>query len=430
MRAFAHGIVEQRVNCDLIIFGGTGDLARRSLIPALHSMYGRGELGKSSRVISASRRSFSDEEYRQQIMPQIPPKDWESFSQCLFHRPVDIAGSQGFSSLYQMLAKSQASQRLLYLSTLPEHFVSAVRGAYEAGLVTKQTLVIVEKPVGTDLNSARILNNQLSEIFDESQILRIDHYLGKQRVRALAGRDFGQQSKGTPVQITLAESQHIGTRGEFYDRTGALRDMVQNHLLQLLCLVAADPAAEDLNAAKLEVLEALHSASEPVWGQFDGYLEVPGVAQTSHTETFFAMRTILDLDPWHDTPFLLRTGKSLRRKLSQVMVGGESIDLAQPGENAYEALLGDALRGDRGKFVSREEVEAAWRFIDQLRTERTPAPPLPYACGSWGPAQSDVLANCTGDAWDNGESLSDASLQSDLLPSEHQQNQQERHDNP
>ncbi len=402
MRAFARRIVEHRVNCDLIIFGGTGDLARRSLIPALHSMYRRGELGRYSRVVSASRRSLSDEEYRQQMMPLEPRPDWESFSQCLFHRPVDITGSQGFSSLYQMLAKSQAPQRLLYLSTLPEHFVSAVRGAHEAGLVTKQTLVIVEKPVGTDLNSARTLNNQLSEVFDEHQILRIDHYLGKQRVRALARRDFGQPSSSAPVQITLAESQDIGTRGEFYDRTGALRDMVQNHLLQLLCLVAVHPAAEDLNAAKLDVLEALRSASEPVWGQFDGYLEVPGVKQHSHTESFVAMQTCLDLDPWRDTPFLMRTGKCLERKLSQVVVGGQPVNLAEPGENAYEALLGDALRGDRSKFVSREEVEAAWRFIDQLRAERRFAAPVSYACGSWGPAESDALVGAAGDAWHNG----------------------------
>ena len=402
MRAFARSIVEQRVNCDLIIFGGTGDLARRSLIPALHSMYRRGELGRGSRVISASRRSLSDEDYRQHMMPQEPPGDWATFSQCLFHRPVDIAGSHGFSSLHQLLENSQAAQRLLYLSTLPEHFVSAVRGAHEAGLVTKQTLVIVEKPVGTDLDSARTLNDQLSEVFDEHQILRIDHYLGKQRVRALAQMDFREQSNGAPVQITLAESQDIGTRGEFYDRTGALRDMVQNHLLQLLCLVAADPVAENLNAAKLKVLESLGSNSEPIWGQFDGYLEVPGVTQHSHTETFVAMRVFLDLEPWRDTPILLRTGKCLERKLSQVVVGGKSIDLAQPGENAYEALLCDALRGDRGKFASREEVEAAWRFIDRLRAERALVPPLPYPRGSWGPPQADVLAKSAGEAWDNG----------------------------
>lgn len=391
------------MNCDLIIFGGTGDLARRSLIPALHSMYRRGELGRGSRVISASRRSLSDEDYRKQMMPQDPPRDWATFSHCLFHRPVDVSGSRGFASLYQMLEKSQAQRRLLYLSTLPEHFVSAVRGAHESGLVTENTLVIVEKPVGTDLDSARTLNNQLSEIFDEHQILRIDHYLGKQRVRALAGMDFAQQSNGLPVQITLAESQDIGTRGEFYDRTGALRDMVQNHLLQLLCLVAADPTAEDINAAKLTILQTLTADSAPIWGQFDGYLEVPGVEQDSHTETFAAMRTFLDLDPWRDTPFLLRTGKCLERKLSQVVVGGQSINLAQSGENAYEALLGDALRGDRGKFVSREEVEAAWQFIDQLRADRSSAPPISYPRGSWGPELSDVLAASAGDAWDNGD---------------------------
>lgn len=403
MRGFARSIVEHRVNCDLIIFGGTGDLARRSLIPALCSMYRNGELGKGSRVISASRRSLSDEAYREQMMPQDTPRDWGDFSQCLFHRPIDILGSQGFASLYQMLAKSEARQRLLYLSTLPEHFVSAVRGAHEAGLITRHTSVIVEKPVGTDLESARTLNNQLSEVFEEHQILRIDHYLGKQRVRALGKRDFTLQSNGVPVQITLAESQDIGTRGEFYDRTGALRDMVQNHLLQLLCLVASDPATQDLNAAKLEILESLRLVSDPIWGQFDGYLEVPGVEENSHTETFTAMHMLLDLGPWRDTPFLLRTGKCLARKLSQVVVDGQPSNLAEPGENAYEALLGDALRGDRGKFVSREEVEAAWRFIDRMRAERTSLPPVSYTKGSWGPAQSDALAASVGHPWDNGQ---------------------------
>lgn len=315
---------------------------------------------------------------------------------------MDIAAGHGFSALHKSLQDAGDRKRLLYLSTLPEHFVSAVQGAHEAGLVTKGTTVIVEKPVGTDLPSARALNNKLSEIFDEQHILRIDHYLGKTRVRALAEQDFATSGKSAhAVQITLAEAQDIGTRGEFYDRTGALRDMLQNHLLQLLCLVAALPGSDDLNAAKVEMLEGLLPQGKPVWGQFEGYLEVPGVEIDSHTETFVAMEVRLNIDPWRDRPFLLRTGKCLAQKQSQVVVGNEVLDLSLRGENAYAALLRDALRGDRSKFVSREEVEAAWCFIDRLRAERSAEPPESYAKGSWGPSGADALAKDAGAEWHN-----------------------------
>lgn len=372
-------------DCDLIIFGGTGDLAKRSLLPALEDMRRQGDLGTRSRIISASRRDISDAEYRRLMAPEHPKSDWPDFAACLHHRSVDIPSGHGFSSLRSLLQDAGDRKRLLYLSTLPEHFVSAVQGAHEAGLVNKDTTVIVEKPVGTDLSSAQELNNKLSEVFDETNILRIDHYLGKRRVRALAERDFTALGKAHAVRITLAEAQDIGTRGEFYDRTGALRDMVQNHLLQLVCLVAAPPSSDDLNAAKVRILEQLCVHGKPVWGQFDGYLEVPGVAAGSHTETFVAVEVRLDIDPWQDTPFLLRTGKCLAEKRSQVVVGTEVFDLSLTGENAYAALLRDALRGDRSKFVSREEVEAAWRFIDQLRTNRGTKPPKSYTKGSWGP---------------------------------------------
>ena len=380
------------MDADLIIFGGTGDLAKRSLLPALHSLYCQGALGAASHIISASRRDVSSQRYRELMTPDNPPEDWQGFAQLLDHESVDVAAARGFSELREHLQASQASKRILYLSTLPEYFVSAVRGAHESGLITPETTVIVEKPVGTDLESARKLNQQLSEVFDEQQILRIDHYLGKEKVRALADKDFRALGGATAIEITLSESQDIGTRGEFYDRTGALRDMVQNHLLQLLCLVAAEPGAKDLNAAKVEILEKLRVRGMPVWGQFDGYLEVQGVEVGSHTETYVAMEVRLDLDAWRDTPFLLRTGKCLREKRSQLVVGGKAMDLSVPGENAYEALLRDALRGDRSKFVGREEVEAAWRFIDGVVAMRTPNAPLSYAGGTWGPEEADALA--------------------------------------
>ena len=387
------------MDCDLIIFGGTGDLAKRSLLPALTSMYAKGELGKGTRVISASRRELSDAAYRDMVAPADPGQGWSAFSKRLFHRPVNIAAGEGFSTLRQMIEKSCARKRLLYLSTLPEYFVSAVRGAHDAGLISDNTSVIVEKPVGTDLESARTLNDQLSEVFAEHQILRIDHYLGKARVRALEYRDFAGNAGGTPIQITLAESQDIGTRGEFYDRTGALRDMVQNHLLQLVCLVASSPGARDVNAAKLEALEAVHLNDAPVWGQFEGYLDVAGVKAGSHTETYVALNIRIDLPHWNDTPLLLRTGKCLARKRSEVAAGDGVFDLASTGENAYEALLRDALKGDAGKFVSREEVEAAWRFIDALRLDRGSEPPERYPSGSWGPEASNTLARRAGTIW-------------------------------
>ena len=389
------------MDCDLIIFGGTGDLAKRSLLPALFNMRQRGELGANSRVISASRRPLSDDDYRQSVAPANPDPAWTQFARQLFHRAVDISAGKGFSALEETLDPSPDRKRLLYLSTLPEYFVSAVRGAHRAGLITANTSVIVEKPVGTDFESARLLNTALSEVFDEHQILRIDHYLGKARVRALESQNFAELTEGGSVQITLAESQDIGTRGEFYDRTGALRDMVQNHLLQLVCLVAADPGTNrnDVHRAKLEVLNALRLDDEPVWGQFDGYLDVDGVETDSLTETFVALNLRIDLDAWRGVPILLRTGKCMARKCSQVIVGNQVHDLSIAGENAYEALLGDALKGHSDKFVNREEVEAAWRFIDDLRLRRGSSVPVPYARGSWGPEASQQLAERVRSAW-------------------------------
>ena len=387
------------MDCDFIIFGGTGDLAKRSLLPALFNMYQKGEIGKGSRIISASRRALPDEAYRLAVAPENPHSKWPEFSRLLLHRPVDVAAGQGFTALRAALESSRADKRLLYLSTLPEYFVRAVRGAHDAGLITEATSVIVEKPVGTDLDSAHALNDQLSEVFAEHQILRIDHYLGKERVRALEGEDFTRLAQGSEVQITLAESQDIGARGEFYDRTGALRDMVQNHLLQLVCLVAASPGASDINAAKLEILNALRLADAPVWGQFSGYLDVDGVEDGSHTETFVALKLSIGLPGWDGIPILLRTGKCMAKKRSQVVAGNRGFDLSTAGENAYEALLRDALKGDSSKFASREEVQAAWRFIDDLRANRGPRPPAPYAPGSWGPDASAALARRAGTRW-------------------------------
>ncbi len=387
------------VDCDLIIFGGTGDLAKRSLLPALTNLYERGELGAGSRVFSASRRPLCNDAYRRAMAPATPSRAWSRFAERISHHTVDIADGAGFSSLCHALEGAGGRARLIYLSTLPELFVDAVRRAHDAGLTADSTSVIVEKPVGTDLASAASLNNQLVELFDERQILRIDHYLGKARVRALAHRDFAALTKGGTVQITLAESQDIGTRGEFYDRTGALRDMVQNHLLQLVCLVAMRPDAIDANAAKLEVLSAIRLDHAPVWGQFDGYLDVDGVAPASRTETFVALKLRLDLPGWKGIPILLRTGKCMASKRSQVVAGGHVFDLGTPGENAYEALLLDALKGDCGKFVSREEVEAAWRFIDGLRAKRGDDRPDPYAPGSGGPEAANRLALMTGVPW-------------------------------
>jgi glucose-6-phosphate 1-dehydrogenase len=344
-------------DCDVIVFGGTGDLAMRKLLPALWHRDREGQLPGSARIIAVSRSEASDTDYRDQVGAVVGPAvatDDEAafvrFAHRLHHVTLDATGEPardpGWSALTDLLRGGDERVRVFYLATAPQLFGPVSRGLQAAGLVTPLSRVVLEKPIGWDLASARAINDEVGEVFDESQVFRIDHYLGKETVQNLLVLRFANtlleplwnSSWIDHVQITAAETVGTGDRSGYYDGSGALRDMVQNHLLQLLCLVAMEPPGRlDRDAVrdeKLKVLQALRPMAAgdvarcTVRGQYragavDGE-PVPGysteLGTLSDTETFVALKTEVQNWRWAGVPFYLRTGKRLHKRTSEIVV--------------------------------------------------------------------------------------------------------------
>ncbi len=344
----------------MIIFGGAGDLSIRKLLPALYMAHLHGNLPSSTRIIAVGRHPYGREGYiefvQQQAQPFIDvknfePQAWQSFLQLLDYVCLDATDSAGYAALAH--ASRSGVERAFYLATAPTLFTSICDNLSACGLVDSNSRVVLEKPLGHDLASAREINFAVGRHFDESQIYRIDHYLGKETVQNLMVLRFGngileplwRAPNIESVQITVAETVGVGSRAGFYDGTGALRDMVQNHLLQLLCIIAMEPPVSlDPDAVRDEKLKVLRSlrrmtlgdiARDTVRGQYGsgavngeavkGYLDESGVPTDSRTETFVALRTHVDTWRWANVPFFLRTGKRLQKRLSQIV-----IDFADP----------------------------------------------------------------------------------------------------
>jgi glucose-6-phosphate 1-dehydrogenase len=345
----------QQMPLDMIIFGGTGDLSARKLLPALYMAHLHGNLPPSTRIIALGRHHYGREGYidfvQQQSRPFIDtknyePQAWQSFLQLLDYVCVDAtdAGS------YAELARTSRSgvERLFYLATAPTLFATICDNLAKHGLVDSASRVVLEKPLGHDLVSAREINSSLGKHFSESQIYRIDHYLGKETVQNLMVLRFGnaileplwRAPNIRSVQITVAETVGVGSRAGFYDSAGALRDMVQNHLMQLLCIIAMEPPVSlDPDAVRDEKLKVLRSlrrmtladiARDTVRGQYtagaadgeavNGYRDESDVPADSQTETFVALRTFVDNWRWANVPFFLRTGKRMQKRLSQIVI--------------------------------------------------------------------------------------------------------------
>ena len=366
--------------CAFVIFGASGDLARRKLVPAIYNLAAGGGLPGRFAAVGCARRPWSADEFRARMRAGVaefsrtPLADpvWDALAPDLDYVPGDFAAPETYARLQARLAAiderlGTAGNRLFYLAVPPDEFPAILDGLSRAGLIAPPgaptfTRVILEKPFGRSLETARELNALVAGVLDESQTFRIDHYLGKETVQNIMVFRFAN-SMFEPlwnrkyvdhVQITAAETVGVGSRGKFYESTGVLRDIVQNHLLEVLTLCAMEPPnsghADDVRGEKLKVLKALRqpwSDTVPldvVLGQYDGYRSEPDVAPDSRTPTFAALRLFVDNWRWQGVPFYLRAGKRMKQRVTEVSVHMQGIPLSLFGdENVCEHVEPNVL---------------------------------------------------------------------------------------
>ncbi len=331
---------------DLVVFGGTGDLARRKILPALFRRYCAGQMQAGTRIVAAARTEMDSAAYREMVAAALDEFDTphahdadqrRAFLDGLHYVTLDATGTQGWEELAALMSRDRI--KAYYFSVGPALFGPLAERLHEYGMSDDEARIVVEKPFGRDLESARALNLTLARHFTESQIYRIDHYLGKETVQNLMAIRFGNMlfeplwnsQYVDHIQITVAETVGVGGRADYYDRSGAMRDMVQNHLMQLLCLIAMEPPAKfDPSAVrdeKLKVIRALDPVvpNDIVRGQYRGVDDKPGYAEhvenaASTVESFIALKAHISNWRWAGTPFYLRTGKRLRARNSEIAV--------------------------------------------------------------------------------------------------------------
>ncbi|GAB4182947.1 MAG: glucose-6-phosphate dehydrogenase [Wenzhouxiangellaceae bacterium] len=348
---------EQHPSFDMCLFGGNGDLALRKLLPALYYCELDESVNPEGRIIGIARADLDHQTYLGQVREAceryVPAADfnenvWERFARRISYLRLDISQADDYQALKALLEPHPERVRVYYLATAPNLFTVAVEQLAAAGLINPQCRVVLEKPLGHDLESSQAINSRVLSVLDESQVFRIDHYLGKETVQNLMAMRFAnmlfepvwRREWVRSVQITVAENIGVGGRGGYYDRSGALRDMVQNHLLQLLCLVSMEPPTsvdpDAVRDEKLKILRALRplqgqqALDNSVRGQYSagaidgqpviGYLEEEGIPADSTTESFVALRAHIDNWRWADVPFYLRTGKRMPAKRSEIVL--------------------------------------------------------------------------------------------------------------
>ena len=477
---------------DLVVFGATGDLTMRKLLPALYYRARDQQMPEDRRIVAVSRSDMTTADYRARAEAacrehvkngDLDASGLQRFLDRITYVGVDATQPEGWGPLEKALAGGEGRPRLFYLATSPDLFGAICRSAAQAGVVTRATRVVLEKPIGYDLASANRINDEVGAVFDENQVYRIDHYLGKESVQNLLALRFANSlfeplwnnAHIDHVQITVAESIGVEGRGAYYDGSGALRDMVQNHIIQLMCIVAMEPPVmleeQAVRDEKLKVLHALKPIREgevpvkTVRGQYrggavggavvPGYQEEIGSNRPSRTETFCVVKAEIENWRWAGVPFYLRTGKRLPVRCSEIVIQFRAVPHSifprsagamapnrlvarlQPDEgialslmskdpgpgglrlreaplnisyadafkvrypDAYERLLMDVVRGNPTLFMRRDEVEAAWRWVEPILEAwaQSEDPPKPYIGGSWGPAAAIALIERDGRTW-------------------------------
>lgn len=467
--------------CSIVIFGATGDLAARKLVPALHTLHRNGTLHRDTAVIGFGRSDLDDEALRGRLGDALAehldgPLDdaWRALAARIRYVRGAYDETAAYGRLAEALREIGHPDHVYYTATPPQAYDAIVAGLADVGLADEQAgfrRVVIEKPFGVDLDSARALNAFVLERFRETQVYRIDHYLAKETAQNLAVLRFANtifepiwsNRAIDHVQITMAEPLGMEGRGSFYDDAGVLRDVFQNHMLQLLALVTMEPPARyDADAVrdeKVKLLRALRCAdpAHAVLGQYTaggghpGYLEEDGVAPDSRTPTFAAARFAIDNWRWAGVPFYVRAGKRLESKASDIVLTfrrpphvpfdlptaprpdrlvlrlvpdegislrfnakhpGQGIELdhvgldfayqgryRRPNPDAYETLIQDVIEGDATLYMRADEVEMQWRVVAPLLHAAASRRPIPYTAGSMGPGDAAELLARDGRTW-------------------------------
>lgn len=479
--------------CDLVIFGALGDLSRRKLFISLFRLEKAKLIENDTRIIGIDRHEMQNDEFRETIHKSlqaflndtIDQTVWSRFSARLSYLKIDLTQLDQYLRLHE-ITDGQSRVMVNYFAVSPFLFTNICQGLAQSGVLNDDSRMVMEKPIGHDLKSSREINDVVATVFSENQVYRIDHYLGKETVLNLLALRFANSIFTTNwnhntidyIQITVAEDIGIEGRWDYFDKTGQLRDMLQNHLLQILTFVAMEPpvdlGARSIRNEKIKVLSALRPITrenverKTVRGLYTaglikgkpvpGYLEEEGANPSSTTESFVALRVDIDNWRWAGVPFYLRTGKRMSYKRTEIVVNFKQLphnifkesftDLPsnkliihlQPNEGVeiqvlnkipgiddnirlqktkldlsfsdtfknskifggYEKLVLEALRGNPTLFLSREEIEQAWTWIDSIQDAwaQTNIKPKPYPAGSWGPDAADELLARDGRTWE------------------------------
>ncbi|EOH7148706.1 TPA: glucose-6-phosphate dehydrogenase [Campylobacter coli] len=462
-------------NFDFVLFGATGDLAMRKILPSLYQAFMDGLIPSLGRIIATSRSALSTEQFIEELnnrskihIKNYDDKKWEKFTQFIIYLSIDLNKTRDFDYLREKI--SQKSQNvIIYFSISPEFFIKACKNLAQVHLNQLNVKIILEKPLGMDLQSCQDINNEIAKYYSENQIYRIDHYLGKESIQNLLilrscnpiFTSLWSKEHIDYVEISVFETLGVESRGEFYDDTGALRDMVQNHILQILSLVAMkipqNYDTEAIRQSKLELLKSLKPLNDEdiknnviraqyvKSGKFKSYLDEDNIKNNSQTETFVAIKAELLDENWKDVPFYIRTGKRMIDSFAQIIIYFKNKEFSSLNPNKliirlqpenqislnlrvkkigktieyeeknlilnlnnsfmqpYERLILDAIEGNQTLFNHREELEAAWTWIDPIlknwKANKTPL--YYYLAGSWGPKEVFEFIKTNKHEWHN-----------------------------